>query len=161
VVAHPPCRAWGRLKHFSKPRHDEKDLAFFAVDAVRKFGGVLEHPAWSSLWPAAGLPGVGALDEWGGWTLPVSQNWWGHKAQKNTWLYVVGCSPARLPTFELVLGSSLYVVTGARSVWNGFEFRKRPEISHSDRERSPVAFALWLVDIARRCNVDRALTVGG
>ena len=27
VVAHPPCRAWGRLRHFAKPRDDEKDLA--------------------------------------------------------------------------------------------------------------------------------------
>ena len=44
VVAHPPCRAWGRLRHFAKPRDDEKDLARFAVAQVRKWGGVLEHP---------------------------------------------------------------------------------------------------------------------
>ncbi len=27
VVAHPPCRAWGRLRAFAKPREDEKALA--------------------------------------------------------------------------------------------------------------------------------------
>lgn len=59
VVAHPPCRAWGRLRHFAKPRPDEKALAIFAVDQVRKWGGVLEHPASSTLWTEAGLPAPG------------------------------------------------------------------------------------------------------
>ena len=27
VVAHPPCRAWGRLKHMANPRPDERNLA--------------------------------------------------------------------------------------------------------------------------------------
>jgi len=39
VVAHPPCRAWGQLSHMANPRPDEKELAIFAVDQVRKFGG--------------------------------------------------------------------------------------------------------------------------
>lgn len=55
VVAHPPCRAWGRLRQFAKPRPDEKDLAPWAVEKVRRWGGVLEHPANSSLWIACGL----------------------------------------------------------------------------------------------------------
>jgi hypothetical protein len=44
VIAHPPCRAWGRLRHFAKPVDGEKDLARWAVAQVRKWGGVLEHP---------------------------------------------------------------------------------------------------------------------
>ena len=67
VVAHPPCRAWGRLRHFAKPRPDEKALALWAVEQVRKFGGVLEHPASSTLWPAAGLPAPGARDPESNW----------------------------------------------------------------------------------------------
>ena len=55
VVAHPPCRAWGRLRAFAKPRNDEKELALLAIEHVRQFGGVLEHPAASTLWDAAGL----------------------------------------------------------------------------------------------------------
>lgn len=46
-IAHPPCRAWGRLRHFANPRADEKALALFAVGCVRRWGGVLEHPASS------------------------------------------------------------------------------------------------------------------
>ena len=49
VVAHPPCRAWGRLRTFAKPRPDERNLARLAVALVREFGGVLEHPENSTL----------------------------------------------------------------------------------------------------------------
>ena len=52
VVAHPPCRAWGRLRVFASPRPDERNLARLAVAMVREFGGVLEHPAGSTLWAA-------------------------------------------------------------------------------------------------------------
>ena len=42
AVAHPPCRAWGRLRAFANPAPHEKDMARFAVAKVREFGGVLE-----------------------------------------------------------------------------------------------------------------------
>lgn len=38
VVAHPPCRMWGKLRQFAKGRPDEKDLARFAVAMVRQWG---------------------------------------------------------------------------------------------------------------------------
>jgi hypothetical protein len=75
VVAHPPCRAWGRLRQFAKPRPDEKQLALRAVELVRRYGGVLEHPFGSSLWAAAGLPLPGKIDAYGGWTVLVDQGW--------------------------------------------------------------------------------------
>ena len=31
VIAHPPCRAWGRLSHMANPRHDEKDLSLIHI----------------------------------------------------------------------------------------------------------------------------------
>jgi len=52
VVAHPPCAPWGFNRHRSTQR---PDLAVFAVYAVRKWGGVLEHPAASRLWRAMEL----------------------------------------------------------------------------------------------------------
>lgn len=143
VVAHPPCRAWGRLRQFAKPRPDEKALALFAVDQVRKFGGVLEHPASSTLWDAARLPLFGERDEFGGWTLPIFQQWWGHRAEKATWLYVVGCAPAQIPTMPMVLGEASHVISSSSS--------GKPEVTKAEREHTPPALAQWLVELARQC----------
>lgn len=151
VVAHPPCRAWGRLRAFAKPRHDEKELAFFALDRVRRFGGVLEHPEASLLWREAGMPLPGAgRDDFGGWTLPVPQFWFGHRAMKRTWLYIVGCAPGSLPTIPLVLGDAPRTVGGLYSGRDRARCRKG--ISKREREATPPEFARWLVDLAERCD---------
>lgn len=145
VVAHPPCRAWGRLRHFANPRPDEKELAIWAVAQVRSFGGVLEHPAGSTLWPAAGLPEPMTRDSFGGWTLPVIQQWWGHRAEKKTLLYICGMEPCDLPEIPFVMGEATHVIQSRK--------RKdhRPHVSKSEREHTPPAFAAWLVELARRC----------
>lgn len=143
VIAHPPCRAWGCLSHFAKPRPDEKDLAFFAVEQIRKNGGVLEHPAFSKLWAAANLPMPGERDEFGGWTLPIPQYWFGHLARKNTWLYIVGINPANLPPIPLILGEAGYVVSTSKRRYAP----SKPEIPKKQREQTPVNFANWLVDL--------------
>ena len=39
LVAHPPCRAWGRFKKFAKPAPHEKQLARDAVAHIRRWGG--------------------------------------------------------------------------------------------------------------------------
>lgn len=155
VVAHPPCRAWGRLRHFAKPRDDEKALALFAVDQVRKWGGVLEHPAHSTLWAAAGLPAPGQRDEFGGWTLPVVQSWWGHKAEKATWFYVVGCEPGEIPALPMVLGEASHVITQSRTLPDGSRVTKghpkwRPTVTPAEREHTPAPLCSWLVDLARK-----------
>lgn len=147
VVAHPPCRAWGRLRQFANPRPNEKNLARLAVALVREFGGVLEHPAGSTLWPAQRLPRPGERDAWGGWTLAAPQKWWGHKAEKASWFYVVGCEPTETPPVPLVLGEAAYVVqTRKREDY-------RPHIAKAEREHTPPELALWLVELARRCHV--------
>jgi hypothetical protein len=118
------------------------------VAQVRRFGGVLEHPHKSLLWPECGLPAGTAPDAWGGWTLTVDQHWWGHRAQKRTRLYIVGCAPADLPPFPLVLGEASHVV----GLWSGRDrARCRPEISKREREATPEAFANWLVALAGSC----------
>ncbi len=157
VVAHPPCRAWGRLRKLAKPRADEKALALAAVDNVRQFGGVLEHPECSSLWPAAGLPRPGeSADAFGGWTLAVDQFRFGHRAEKRTWLYIVGCAPADIPPLPPRVGRPSHVICmnrnrgGARVVVKGHPLW-RPEVSVAEREHSPPRFAAWLVELARRC----------
>lgn len=156
VVAHPPCRAWGRLRHFAKPRPDEKALALFAVDQVRRFGGVLEHPEGSTLWAAAGLPAPGHRDEFGGWTMPIAQHWFGHRAEKLTLLYIVGCAPAQVPDMPVVLGASTHVIAQRRTLPDGSRLVKgmpgwRPEVSKAEREHTPPQLAAWLVELANRC----------
>lgn len=93
VVAHPPCEQWGRLRTFSTA--DTRDLALLAVQQVREFGGVLEHPAASLLWRECGLPDPDTLfpDEFGGRSYEVAQGDYGHRAPKLTWLYAVRCAP--------------------------------------------------------------------
>src|SRR5512147_904956 len=70
VVAHPPCARWGRYwfgspsgsKRFAKG--DDGGCFAAAIAAVRKYGGVLEHPEASAAWLAFGLR---APPKSGGW----------------------------------------------------------------------------------------------
>ena len=147
AVAHPPCRAWGRLRAFANPAPHEKDLARFAVAQVREWGGVLEHPAGSTLWSDQSLPRPGQRDGHGGWTFAAPQKWWGHKAEKASWFYIVGCDPGDIPDVPLVLGDAAYVVqTRKRQDY-------RPHITKAEREHTPPELAHWIVDLARRCRV--------
>ena len=145
VVAHPPCRAWGRLRHFARPRDGERALAIWAAHQVQMWGGVLEHPAGSLLWPAAALPKPGERDDRGGFTLSVEQWWWGHRAAKATFLYVVGCEPADVPEMPFKIGEATHVVQSRKR--SGY----RPHISKAEREHTPPLLAEWLVTLARKC----------
>lgn len=137
VVAHPPCRAWGRLKHMAKPRADEKALGIWCAATVRMFGGVLEHPAHSGLFSLLRVA-PSKPDAVGGWVLPIRQQWFGHPCRKDTWLYIVGCAPGDVPRMPLVLGDA------ARTVESQ---------SGADREKTPRELAEWLLDLAGRCHV--------
>ena len=102
VVAHPPCERWGRFWHGStrKPHQfklgDDAGCFAAALSAIRKYGGVLEHPADSRAWQSFGLappPRAGGwwpADKFGGWTCYVEQGFYGHFARKPTWLYAAG-----------------------------------------------------------------------
>lgn len=102
VVAHPPCARWGRFWPGSPrwgPRYElGADGGCFAsaLAAVRRWGGVIEHPKDTHAWDAFGIRAPG--DGWqptlcGGWTCCVDQGHYGHPAQKRTWLYAVGPEP--------------------------------------------------------------------
>jgi hypothetical protein len=146
VVAHPPCRAWGRLRQFAKPRHDEAALAPWAVLQVRAFGGVLEHPRASSLWAHCGLPKPWeAPDAWGGYTIEVNQFDFGHKAEKRTWLYIVGCPLFSLPPIPCRPGEPTHSIRPCTA------YPRKPSVTKAEREHTPEPLALWLVETARRC----------
>lgn len=145
VVAHPPCRAWGRLRRFARLRKGERLLATWSVRQVRRWGGVLEHPAASLLWPKAGLPAPGCRDAHGGWTLPIHQHAFGHRAEKATLLYIVGVEPGAVPAIPLRLDEPTHVVQSRK------RHDYRPHVTKAEREHTPYALAAWLVDLARQC----------
>jgi hypothetical protein len=99
VVAHPPCKRWGRFWHGSTRKPHQYKLGTdggcfaAALTAVRNWGGVLEHPADSLAWEYFGLHrpkrGNGWIkaDRYGGWTCYVEQGHYGHISRKPTWLY--------------------------------------------------------------------------
>jgi hypothetical protein len=152
VVAHPPCAQWGTMRHMARVDPMEKVCALFAIAAVREFGGVLEHPKRSRLWPLMGLPKPGASDTCGGWTLAVNQWWWGHQAEKATLLYIVGCPPAAVPMLPQVPpGKPKFTCGKSGRRKDGTRNNGRSEITKAAREVTPPDFAAWLVQLAMRC----------
>lgn len=112
VVAHPPCQRWGKFwagqplwisrTGQRKKKGDDGGCFASALEAVRTFGGVLEHPWGSHAWPHFGInvpPRKGGwivADEWGGSTCCVEQGRYGHYARKPTLLYAVGVNLPKL-----------------------------------------------------------------
>lgn len=105
VVAHPPCDRWCQMAPVNQARYGHKigdDGGCFeaALNAVRTWGGVLEHPALTLAWPAFDLPRPPS-EGWakgfcGGWVAHVEQRNYGHRARKATWLYAYGVLPPSL-----------------------------------------------------------------
>ena len=139
VVAHPPCRGWGRFAWRSNHTERELELGRFCLQAVQQNGGVLEHPAGSRLFDGIPRPGQGPRRRTG-FLLSLDQGWFGHAARKNTWVYVVGILPTSLPAMSYSL----------HRPW-----RSVVDQSRADRERTPFDFALWLVTTARLCQPQR------
>ncbi len=143
VIAHPPCGPWGKYAHRC---HQDPSCGPAAVEAVRRWGGVLEHPAHSKLWRHCQLPSPGEFpDAHGGWTLEVRQRDWGHEANKRTWLYIVGTPPQAVPempppgppakTYRKASGRL------ATAVENMSRYR---------RHLTPPAFARWLIELVKQ-----------
>jgi hypothetical protein len=117
VIAHPPCQRWGKMFAGSpswiaktgerKIKGDDNGCFKSALESVRKYGGVLEHPCGSHAWKHFGLnvpPKTGGwikADDRGGWTCCVEQGRYGHYARKPTLLLVYGC---KLPELDWGIG---------------------------------------------------------
>lgn len=158
VVAHPPCARWSRLAglveaRWGYRRGEDGGCFASALASVRRWGGVLEHPAYSDAWAAFGLPAPVASGGWsrglcGGWSCHVEQGRYGHPAKKATWLYAFGV--LGLP--DLLWGSTPdSQITHAVSwcgnrVWGG---SSRPRVGKKAASATPTAFRDVLIGIAR------------
>jgi hypothetical protein len=150
VVAHPPCQLWVNFAalnfkrwggEHNRPGNDGGCFAS-ALASVRRWGGVLEHPAGSNAWAAHGLPApVGR--GWqavagGGWVAEVWQSAYGHRARKRTWLYAVTPCPPELDR---------RAPTGTAQV--GWFDRIKPSLGKREASATPPAFRDLLLSIAR------------
>jgi len=164
-VAHPPCARWCRFAKFVESQTDGRlavgdDGGTFAsaLASVRRWGGVLEHPAWSLAWAANGLiapPARGwQRDIDGGWCCEVSQATYGHRARKLTWLYYVGS--AAPPELDWSRPDAPMVISGMRNrcrrplterLWSAKDWKNA---SRRETSRSPDAFASLLIEIAEK-----------
>lgn len=159
VVAHPPCSRWCRLAglveaRWGHKRGDDGGTFAAALAAVRQWGGVLEHPAYSDAWVAFDLNAPPRSGGWvsagfcGGWTCHVEQVRYGHAAKKATWLYAHGMRS--LPSLRW--GSSLDVESTALVSWCGNHVASgevRPRLGKAAAAATPPEFRDVLLGIAR------------
>jgi hypothetical protein len=161
VVAHPPCARWCRLAPVVQAKHGKRigdDGGCFesALASVRRWGGVLEHPAISRAWSAHGLarPHSGAWQRGacGGWACQVEQGRYGHKTRKATWLYAFGVD---LPDLRWGRSSGLAPVSWDGDVKGGRDIG-RATLPRSARSATPDAFRDLLLAMARTAPSARA-----
>ncbi len=154
VIAHPPCQRWGSLAYANYARwggeHNRpgNDGGCFeaALEAVRQFGGVLEHPAKTRAWQHFGIERpskYGWIKVSGGWVCEVWQSAYGHKANKATWLFYSG----KTPPFELCWGRP----SGTHQV--GFQDQRgkaanKLVLSKKEANATPPAFRNALIRLA-------------
>lgn len=158
VVAHPPCSRWCRLAglveaRWGHKRGDDGGCFESALSSVRKWGGVIEHPAWSDAWNKFLLPiptpGLG----WqrgicGGWSCHVEQGRYGHPAKKATWLYAFNVGePPSLDWRTLADRESTAVVSWCGNHTDKFD--QRPRIGKRAASATPPAFKEVLLSLAR------------
>jgi hypothetical protein len=161
VVAHPPCARWCQLAglveaRWGYKRGDDGGTFAAALAAVRKHGGVLEHPAYSRAFAAHGLPDP-LLHGWqrttcGGWVASVEQKRYGHSARKLTWLYAYGVDVAALRwTWSAPMkGDTIVSSCGKRSKAERHaqgDYRRR--LTSREASQTPVEFRDALIAIAR------------
>ena len=163
VVAHPPCQLWGTFAivnfmrwggEHNRPGNDG-GCFMSALASVRRWGGVLEHPASTYAWDAHGLSfpnGSGwqqTLD--GEWVCEIWQSAYGHKANKKTWLLYSGRAPFPL-RWERPIGTHQIGFPDQRG-----KDRCKPVIRGAEASATPPEFREALIALANHSRAeDRA-----
>jgi hypothetical protein len=152
VVAHPPCARWCRLAGFVEAtgkgrlkRGADGGTFEAALHAVRTWGGVLEHPAYSAAFARFGLPIPRDKGGWqmglcGGWSCHVEQWHYGHPAKKATWLYAFGAR--ELPSLRW----------GPTPDYEPFRYVEL--LGHNERNMTPKPFRDALLSISRSARLE-------
>ena len=163
VVAHPPCQLWTRFAHVNyarwggehnRPGNDGGCFAA-ALAIVRKWGGVLEHPAFTDAWKAHGLlrPELGRWKFHDGyWVTEVWQSAYTHQARKRTWLLYCGFYPP--PPLRWNRAEATHQI--------GFHDQRgkaanKPTISGKKASATPAEFRDLLISLAASASVRAAV----
>ena len=148
VVAHPPCDRWHMLSAVNNKRwgfkiNDDDGCFAAALGAVRKWGGVLEHPAQTRAFRFHGIPQPKARG-WqrtfdGDWITEVDQAAYGHRARKSTWLLYNGDNQPPELNWRCERGTHQI----------GQFDKKLPVMAKAEALATPPAFRDLLLSIAR------------
>lgn len=147
VVAHPPCQRWSQMNRVNAVRWghrlgDDDGCFASALASVRRWGGVLEHPAETMAFAAFGLPRPvrgWSRSIYGDWATEVSQAAYGHRATKRTWLLYNGTAAPP--------GLNWRRVRGTHQI-GGFDVTL-PQLPRRERAGTPIPFRDILLSIAR------------
>jgi len=154
VICHPPCQLWGKLARVNfkrwggdhnRPGNDGGCFKF-ALDAVNRFGGVLEHPAGSYAFDEYGVEkpsGIGWIKSDCGWVCEVWQSAYGHRARKATWLYYSGNEPPFDLNWDRVSGTHQVGFYDKRG-----KAKNKPTLSKREANATPVKFKEELISLA-------------
>lgn len=154
VVAHPPCQLWVNFAALNYKRYggdhnrpgNDGGCFASALASVRRWGGVLEHPAFSKAWDAYDLArpsrvgwtmrdrGCGSVE----YTCEVWQSAYGHPARKRTWLLFVG--PEAPPELDWSRNPGTHQV--------GWFDRIKPTLNKKEANATPPAFRDLLISLA-------------
>ena len=156
VVAHPPCKRWGRYwsggpsAKVRRKKGDDGGCFAAALEAVRRFGGVIEHPEASHAWRAFGINAPGRYSGWtqagiddAGWTCCVEQGHYGHPARKATWLFAHGVELPSLRWGRMGAGEATAMVS-----WCWPDSDDRPRVSKATASKTPGVFRDALLSMA-------------
>ena len=148
VVAHPPCDRWHQLSAVNAKRwgfkiNEDGGCFASALAAIRRWGGVLEHPAESRAFRFHGLPepsrGGWQRSIFGDWISEVDQAAYGHKARKRTWLVYSGANQP--PALEWRRAKGTHQIGNFDQVL--------PRLPKSETSATPIPFRDLLIGIAR------------
>ena len=164
IIAHPPCQRWGQLGaaayarwggEHNRPGNDGGCFAA-ALTSLRRWGGVLEHPAKSMAFAAHGIaapPDAGWRQDFDNeWVCEVWQSAYGHRASKATWLIYVG--ETEPPALDWTRAPGTHQI--------GFQDRRgkarnKPTLSRAEANATPPMFGLTLLVLARNSSQSCAL----
>lgn len=158
VIAHPPCQLWGAFAVINYKRYggdhnkpgNDGGCFEFALYAVRRYGGVIEHPRRSKAFhhygvtvPPSSAYGWHSLsnDEW---ICTIYQSAYGHKANKATILFYVGENEP--PELNWNRPKGKYQIG-----WHGPQRSKevsKPTVTKKEAIATPIKFRNVLIQLA-------------